>query len=297
MGHTWYFTLRQPGSSCMHPSSAPARVPFQSQEGSLTAFAFFPAPRNNLSRGASAAFRDGSSGITRVYRRAALARLTAGQETARVPVLKSTRPSIETLPTQMLMASPSNWTFTCQWLAAGRGMAGDPGDPWRGLAKAGQKRFMDRELLPPLSPTGMSWSPPIILFLLLESPTWPINLEDLQTAVGWIRSNAGTFHINSGEIVAMGESAGANLANLLGTGSPSVGISGPTGPDAVEAVVSFSSPTDLIAMFNASPQAGAAAAQFLGGTPSELPQSYIAASPVDQVSPGDPPTFPGPRSQ
>src|SRR5271157_4750019 len=55
------------------------------------------------------------------------------------------------------------------------------------------------------------------------NPTCPINIEDLQTAVRWVRLNAGTFHIDAGRIVAMGESAGANLADLLGTGSAFAG--------------------------------------------------------------------------
>ena len=49
------------------------------------------------------------------------------------------------------------------------------------------------------------------------NPTWPVNFEDVQAAVRWVRSNAGTLGINPNEIVAMGESAGANLAALLGT--------------------------------------------------------------------------------
>ena len=48
------------------------------------------------------------------------------------------------------------------------------------------------------------------------SPTWPENLEDVQAAVRWVRSNAGQLGVNPNEIVAMGESAGANLAALLG---------------------------------------------------------------------------------
>ncbi len=55
------------------------------------------------------------------------------------------------------------------------------------------------------------------------NPTCPINIEDLQTAVRWVRLNAGTFHIDACRIVAMGESAGANLADLLGTGSAFAG--------------------------------------------------------------------------
>jgi acetyl esterase/lipase len=123
------------------------------------------------------------------------------------------------------------------------------------------------------------------------NPTWPINIEDVQTAVRWVRQNAGTFNIDVGRIVAMGESAGANLADLLGTGSPSAGPAGSVDSAAVEAVVSFSAPTDLAALYAASPNAGFAVAQMLGGPPAALPGSYIAASPVDQVSPADPPTF------
>ncbi len=77
------------------------------------------------------------------------------------------------------------------------------------------------------------------------NPTWPRNIEDLQTAVRWVRLNAGNFHIDAGRIVAMGESAGANLADLLGTGSSFAGTLNSAGSPAVEAVVSFSAPTDL----------------------------------------------------
>jgi acetyl esterase/lipase len=121
------------------------------------------------------------------------------------------------------------------------------------------------------------------------SPTWPVNFEDVQAAVRWVRGNAGMLGINAGEIVAIGESAGANLAALLGTGSPdgSVGVVS----SAVNAVVAFSTPTDLAALQSESPLAALAATQFLGGTPEEVPTNYEAASPIDQVSSGDPPMF------
>ena len=121
-------------------------------------------------------------------------------------------------------------------------------------------------------------------------PTWPLNFEDVQAAVRWTRINAGMFGINPNEVVAMGESAGANLANLLGTSSP-LAASTPGVSAAVAAVVSFSSPTDLPALYQQSPQAGKAVAQFLGGPPWALPASYASASPVDQVAPNDPPVF------
>jgi acetyl esterase/lipase len=118
-------------------------------------------------------------------------------------------------------------------------------------------------------------------------PSWPVNLEDVQAAVRWVRSNAGTLGINPNEIVAMGESAGANLAALLGTYSTQ--SPGDEVSSAVDAVVASSTPTDLTTLYNESPLAGLATAQFLGGSPEEVPARYIAASPIDRVSPGDPP--------
>jgi acetyl esterase/lipase len=118
-------------------------------------------------------------------------------------------------------------------------------------------------------------------------PTWPVNFEDVQAAVRWVRSNAGALGINPNEIVAMGESAGANLAALLGVYSTQNGGDGVS--SAVDAVVASSTPTDLTILANESPLAGLAAAQFLGGSPEEVPANYIAASPIDHVSSGDPP--------
>jgi acetyl esterase/lipase len=123
------------------------------------------------------------------------------------------------------------------------------------------------------------------------APIWPLNLEDLQDAVRWVRQSAGRFGFDPSRIAAIGESAGANLANLLGTSSGSVSSSGPGVSAAVEAVIGFSSPTDLVALYAESPLAASAVAQFLGGTPAAIPASYFAASPVDQVTAKDPPTF------
>ena len=83
------------------------------------------------------------------------------------------------------------------------------------------------------------------------------------------------------------ESAGASLAALLGVYSTQ--NSGDGVSLAVGAVVASSTPTDLTILANESPLAGLAAAQFLGGSPEEVPANYIAASPIDHVSSGDPP--------
>ncbi len=118
-------------------------------------------------------------------------------------------------------------------------------------------------------------------------PTWPVNFEDVQAAVRWVRTNAGAMDFNPNEIVAEGESAGANLAALLGVYSTQ--SSGNEVSSAVEAVVAVSTPTDLTTLYREKRYAGSAAAQFLGGPPERVHANYIAASPIDHVSPGDPP--------
>ncbi len=118
-------------------------------------------------------------------------------------------------------------------------------------------------------------------------PTWPVNFEDVQAAVRWVRTNATALDINPNQITAIGESAGANLAALLGTYSNETGGAGVSA--AVDSVIALSTPTSLAALYAQSPLAGRAAAQFLGGTPSQVPANYAAASPIDHVAPGDPP--------
>ena len=118
-------------------------------------------------------------------------------------------------------------------------------------------------------------------------PSWPVNLEDVQSAVGWIRTHASELGINPNQVAAIGESAGANLAALLGTDPGTV--SGSSVSTQVNAVIAFSTPTNLSVLSSESPWAGRAAAQFLGGSPHQIPASYAAASPIDHVAPGDPP--------
>ena len=117
--------------------------------------------------------------------------------------------------------------------------------------------------------------------------TWPTNLQDVQSAVRWVRAQADNLGLDTTKIVAMGESAGGHLAEMLGTGSSATPDW--TAADRVSAVVAFSAPSDLVTLYNQSPDAGSRASRFLGGPPDAQPAAYQAASPVDQVAPGDPP--------
>ena len=114
-------------------------------------------------------------------------------------------------------------------------------------------------------------------------PTWPENFEDVQAAVRWVRTNAAARDFDPQEVVAEGESAGANLAALLGVYSPQDRVNGSS--SAVDAVVAVSTPTDLTALYQEKALGVPDAAQFLGGSPEQVPANYIAASPIDHVAP------------
>jgi acetyl esterase/lipase len=69
-------------------------------------------------------------------------------------------------------------------------------------------------------------------------PGWPAALDDLREAVRWIRRHAPDLGVDPARIAALGQSAGAHLAAMLGT-SP--------GDESarVQAVVDFYGPSDL----------------------------------------------------
>ncbi len=114
-------------------------------------------------------------------------------------------------------------------------------------------------------------------------PSWPDCLDDLRAAVHWLRRNAEQYGIDRDRIVVMGASAGGHLAVLLGTlndDDPSLGVRG---------VIDFYGPTDLRRLAEETPVSAAPIAEFLGGTPGQVPDRYHDASPVFRVTPTCPP--------
>jgi acetyl esterase/lipase len=157
------------------------------------------------------------------------------------------------------------------------------GGGWRRLDKSG---YGDR-IASAFVPHGYVVVAPNYVLSAPGHPTWPENLDDLRSVVAWVRSNANELGIDPNRVAAMGESAGGNLAELLGTDPGPLGTG--SASTQVDAVVAFSAPADLTALYAESPMAGRAVAQFLGGSPGQVPAEYAAASPIDHVGPGDPP--------
>ncbi len=161
------------------------------------------------------------------------------------------------------------------------------------LHGGGWRRFSKDKYGPRIAsafvPEGYAVVAPNYVLSAPGQPSWPVNFEDVEAAVRWVRIEAAALDIDPDRVAAIGESAGANLAALLGTpeaGDDSGGIS-----SQVDAVIAFSTPTDLTSLYQESRGGGLAAEQFLGGTPAQVPGSYVGASPIDHVSAADAPMF------
>jgi acetyl esterase/lipase len=108
---------------------------------------------------------------------------------------------------------------------------------------------------------------------------FPAQLEDVRDAVSFIRSNAGRYNADPDRIAICGRSAGAQLALLSGYEK---------GPAAVKAVISFYGPTDLTLGYSDLPfpdplDVRSILRSYIGGPPSQFPERYRAASPIDTV--------------
>ena len=113
---------------------------------------------------------------------------------------------------------------------------------------------------------------------------WPAQLDDVQRAVRWIRSNAAKYGVDAAHIGAFGHSAGGQLACLLGmedtrdNSDPKLAKFS----SQVQAVVDVSGPTDFTT--HTDPEEVAFLTNFLGGDPTKHPEIWRDASPAFRVS-------------
>lgn len=131
-----------------------------------------------------------------------------------------------------------------------------------------------------------------VSYRLAPQSKFPAQLEDCKAAVRWLRANAQTYHVNPERIGALGFSAGAHLACMLGVTKKADGLEGsggnPEQSSSVQAVVSFFGPTDFTTK--------SAVAEFenglepvVGAPFNDRPDLFKRMSPVVYVTSGAPP--------
>jgi acetyl esterase/lipase len=129
-------------------------------------------------------------------------------------------------------------------------------------------------------------------YTLSPQPNYLTAINDVKSAVRWVKQNAQEFNISPDKITLLGRSAGAHLA-LIG------GYSAKSQDEQVSRVISVYAPTDLIWDYaNLSNEyvidGRGTLAKFLGGNPNEsqeIRDRFIFASPIENVSRNSPPTL------
>jgi acetyl esterase/lipase len=131
------------------------------------------------------------------------------------------------------------------------------------------------------------------------SAVWPMNVEDCERAVAFLRSNAEEFRVDRRFIATIGGSAGGHLASLVAykrrqhLPQPETGGRQP-GLYSVQAVVCLYGVGDPAGWLSraAARRTGMDALELmLGGLPHEVPENYRAFSPMQQIASDSPPTL------
>ena len=199
------------------------------------------------------------------------------QENETLPQENETEEEVMPPPTDMVFASPDGVDLSVAlYLPDNEGphpvIMWIHGGGWRqghrlvGVNHASQQIVADGQ-----------WAVVSVEYRLSSEAIWPAQLEDLQTALNWVRDNANLYNLDSETIVAWGSSAGGHLASMLAV-TPEANIT---------AAIDWFGPTDLNVLTDQAIGAGSdysAMTSLLGcdlsGNDSECGNQSVSASPA-----------------
>ena len=135
--------------------------------------------------------------------------------------------------------------------------------------------------------SGCGYAVAAINYRLAPRFRFPAQLDDIWSSISFLEARADEFGVDPGRIVLFGRSSGGHLALLAAYAQKSRSIRG---------VVALYPPTDMVwSWARPTPRrmmdSNAAIADFLGGTASELPETFELASPIQRVRHDSPPTL------
>ncbi len=170
--------------------------------------------------------------------------------------------------------------------------------------KLGDKSMVDAKLGQTLLDNGYAIAS--IDYRLSGEAPFPAAVLDAKAAIRFLRANAATYNLNPDKIAAFGQSAGGNLASMLGTSGdvpefddPALGSPGTS--SRVQAVINWFGPNDFSQMdaqakaqgCSSSDQGHNAADSFeslyLGVAVPDAPELVQQANPMSYITPDDPP--------
>ncbi|HZL34781.1 MAG TPA: alpha/beta hydrolase [Tepidisphaeraceae bacterium] len=123
---------------------------------------------------------------------------------------------------------------------------------------------------------------------------FPAAIEDVKTAVRWMRENAAKYHIDPNRIASLGGSAGGHLAQFLGVTGDVHRFDGtqyPRQSSKVQCVINYYGPEDFTKSYGKSVDAAEVLPMWLGGDLEHARAKHILASPINWVTPDAAPTL------
>ena len=163
----------------------------------------------------------------------------------------------------------------------------------------GAFRMGSKEGRVPLEYVEAGYAVASIGYRLSQHAIFPAQIEDVKTAVRWLRAHADTYRLNPNRFAARGPSAGGHLVAMLGTTGDVETFEMGTHEDAssrVQAVVDYFGPTNFLKMDEQRLPDGqvhnvpdSPESQLIGGPIQENPDRVARANPITYVSDSDPP--------
>lgn len=148
----------------------------------------------------------------------------------------------------------------------------------------GNRRIDVAPLFEPLSDAGFAWFS-IDYRLATNATQFGIAIEDVESAVRFVKTHAAEFNVDPNRIALIGESAGGQLAEMAALRA---------GPDAsVKAVAALYAPSDLVSLLRTSNYVPAQIRDAVIGTPWErlILAGLAGLSPIDNVRRDMPPVL------
>ncbi len=135
-----------------------------------------------------------------------------------------------------------------------------------------------------------------IQYRLTPPERWLDAVCDVKSTLQWVHSHAGEYGVDTGKIMLMGYSAGAQLALLTAysAGNSFLDSCCNTSSIKVAGVIDIYGPTDLKLFynsFNKSKHTTSMLDQLTGGSPEKFPERYALISPVNYADSNSPPTI------
>jgi alpha-L-fucosidase 2 len=146
----------------------------------------------------------------------------------------------------------------------------------------GDRRIDVSPLFQPLSDAGFAWFS-ISYRLVTDVSQFGVAIDDVESAVRYVKAHAAEYNIDPDRIALVGESAGGQLAAMAALRGGAAG--------SVKAVVAFYTPTDLVTLIKTSNYIPSQIRSSVVGTPWErlVLAGLAQLSPVDNVRRNMPP--------